>query len=106
MLLGLDGNDVLIGGTGSDSLDGGNGDDLLITGSLANELSSWTSAPNTTTFDANLYSRPTDNDAALLALLNQWSTSGNRSTLAPITNDLAPDIAYGYTGNDDFSAAT
>jgi Ca2+-binding RTX toxin-like protein len=69
MLLGLDGNDVLIGGTG---------DDMPITGSVANELSSWTSAPNTTTFDANLNTHPTDNDTAF-------------------------DLALGYTGNDDFS---
>jgi Ca2+-binding RTX toxin-like protein len=103
ILLGLDGNDVLIGGLGTDSLNGGNGDDLLISGSVANELSSWTSVPNTTTFDANLFSRPADNDAALLILLTQWSTTGNRSSLAAITDDGVLDAVWGNAGNDDFS---
>jgi fibronectin-binding autotransporter adhesin len=105
LLLGTEGNDVLIGGTGVDSLDGGGGDDLIITGSVANESSSWTSAPNTTTFGSGIYSRPTDNDAALLLLLTQWALSGDRSTLAAITHDAVLDLASGYTGNDDFSAA-
>ena len=45
------------------------GDDLLIGGNVANQLSTWTSTTFGTTFGAGLYSRPTDNDAALLALL-------------------------------------
>jgi fibronectin-binding autotransporter adhesin len=105
LLMGADGNDVLIGGTGADSLDGGSGDDLIITGSVANENSSWTSTASTTTFGAGIYSRPTDNDAALLLLLTQWSLSGDRSSLTAITNDATLDLAWGYTGNDDFNAA-
>jgi fibronectin-binding autotransporter adhesin len=104
LLLGLEGNDVLIGGGGVDNLNGGNGDDLLITGSLANELSSWTSSPNTTTFDDGLYTRAADNDAALLMLLTQWSSTGNRSSLTTITNDGALDLVWGYIGNDDFNS--
>jgi fibronectin-binding autotransporter adhesin len=104
LLMGLDGNDVLIGGMGIDSLDGGNGNDLLITGSVANELSSWTSASNTTTFDPGLYARTADNDAALLMLLTQWSTSADRSSLAAITNDNVLDFVWGNAGDDDFSS--
>ncbi len=102
-LLGRDGNDVLIGGNGVDRLDGGGGDDLLISGSVANQHSSWTSTTNGTTFDGGLYQRASDNDAALLALLTAWSTTGNRSTLATIADDGALDLVWGYTGNDDFS---
>ena len=105
LLLGAEGNDVLIGGGGADNLNGGGGDDLLITGRVANEASSWDSETATATFGAGLYSRPADNDAALLILLNAWSTTGDRSTLAAITSDAIFDQVWGYTGNDDFSTS-
>lgn len=100
-LLGRDGNDVLVGGASGDSLDGGNGNDLFITGLLFNEASSWTSLPNTTTFNAAVYSKPTDNDAALLLLLAQWAAASDRSSLAAVIPDGVPDIVVGGTGNDD-----
>jgi len=103
-LFGRDGNDVLIGGDGVDTLDGGAGDDLLIGGNVANQLSTWTSTTNGTTFGAGLYSRPADNDAALLALLTAWSSTNNRTTLATITDDGLLDLLWGSTGNDDFSS--
>jgi fibronectin-binding autotransporter adhesin len=105
-LLGRDGNDILIGGAGSDHLDGGNGDDLLISGILLNEASSWTSVPNTSTFSPGLYSRPTDNDAALLMLLAQWASSHDRSSLASVIPDGVPDDVIGGTGNDDTTFGT
>jgi Ca2+-binding RTX toxin-like protein len=52
-LTGGAGRDILIGGLGSDTLNGGGGDDIVIGG--------------TTDFDAV--------DTALLALLNEWSSS-------------------------------
>lgn len=100
-LLGRDGNDVLVGGSSSDSLDGGNGSDLFITGLLFNEASSWTSLPNTTTFNAAVYSKPTDNDAALLLLLAQWAAASDRSSLAAVIPDGVSDIVVTGTGNDD-----
>jgi fibronectin-binding autotransporter adhesin len=105
LLLGGEGNDVVIGGGGADSINGGGGDDLIISGSVANESSSWTSAPVTTTFGDGIYSRPTDNDAALLLLLTQWSTSNNRSSLAAVSSDGIFDTVWGYTGDDDLSAS-
>ena len=58
------------------------GQNLIVSagGNVANQLSSWTSTTNGTTFGAGLYTRPTDNDAALL------------------------DLLWGSTGNDDFSS--
>ncbi|WP_254508744.1 autotransporter-associated beta strand repeat-containing protein [Anatilimnocola floriformis] len=105
LLLGGDGNDVLIGGGGADNMNGNAGDDLLISGRLANESSSWTSQAVNATFGAALYSRSTDNDAALLILLNQWSSTNDRSSLAAITSDAIFDQVWGYTGNDDFSVS-
>jgi fibronectin-binding autotransporter adhesin len=102
-LLGSAGNDVLIGGTGADSLDGGGGDDVLISGSVANESSSWTSVASTTTYSPATYRNLADNDAALLTLLSQWASSGDRSSLAAITHDGANDDLWGSTGNDDFA---
>ncbi|WP_254508229.1 autotransporter-associated beta strand repeat-containing protein [Anatilimnocola floriformis] len=101
-LLGGVGNDVLIGGTGADNLDGGSGNDLLISGSVDNESSSWTSIGTVNDFSATTYSNSADNDAALLTLLNQWSMTGNRSSLGTITHDGANDDLYGGTGDDDF----
>ncbi len=105
LLIGGDGNDVLIGGGGADNMNGNAGDDLLISGRLANESSSWTSQAVNATFGAALYSRSTDNDAALLILLNQWSSTNDRSSLAAITSDAIFDQVWGYTGNDDFSVS-
>jgi fibronectin-binding autotransporter adhesin len=101
-LYGKTGNDVIIGGYGADLLDGAEGNDLLISGSVTNELSSWTSVPSSSKFAADTYSDSTDNDAALLALLVDWSSSGDRSSLASIVHDGDADDLYGYTGDDDF----
>ncbi|QDU28396.1 Hemolysin, chromosomal [Anatilimnocola aggregata] len=110
-LLGNSGNDVLIGGTGADTLDGGDGNDLLITGGLAGgaENSTWTSEPNTTTFAANTFSSVTDNDDALLELLQAWRSNTTPSTLPPlltplnIQHDGVDDDAYGGFGHDLFN---
>jgi Ca2+-binding RTX toxin-like protein len=99
-LFGRSGNDVLIGGTGSDRLRGSAGDDLLLGGSS-----------------------DYDNDeAALLAILAEWSsanpistrimnirtgatTGGNPlSTTAGSTDDGQPDDLTGDTGDDWFLA--
>jgi Ca2+-binding RTX toxin-like protein len=101
-LYGTTGNDVLFGGTGVDLLDGGDGSDLLVSGSVANETSSWTSLPNTSTYSSTTYSSGTDNDAALLTLLAQWGSASNRSGIAGITHDGVNDDLYGGTGDDDF----
>jgi Ca2+-binding RTX toxin-like protein len=104
-LYGGTGNDVLFGGTGSDLLDGGEGNDLLVTGSVAIENSTWTSVASTSTFSAATYTNPADNDAALLTMLVQWSTIGNRGTLGTnpaITHDGVADRVFGGTGDDDF----
>ena len=55
---GFDGRDVLIGGLGADRMDGGAGDDLLIAGR--------------TSYD--------DNDAALLAILAEWTSAADAAT--------------------------
>ena len=102
-LLGDIGNDVLIAGIGADDLTGGGGNDLLITGSVDNESSSWTSAMATNTFSVSTYLSPADNDFALMALLSAWSSSGDRSSLAPIHHDGNDDDFFGSTGDDDFS---
>jgi autotransporter-associated beta strand protein len=101
-LYGDTGNDVLLAGTGADSLDGGGGDDLLVSGSVANENSSFTSLPNTTTFNTATYVDALDFDSALLTLLAQWGAASNRGSLAAITHDGADDDLFGSTGDDDF----
>ncbi|WP_425619374.1 beta strand repeat-containing protein [Anatilimnocola sp. NA78] len=102
ILNGGSGNDVLIGGTGEDNMSGEFGNDLLITGSVANEHSTWTSVASVGPFSAATYSNATDNDAALLALLNIWGTSNLRTGLATITHDGVDDDVYGKLGDDDF----
>ena len=102
IMLGGTGNDVLIGGTGADTIDGGSGDDLLISGSVSNDSSSMSSVASVSDFGASTYSNVTDNDAALLTLLAQWSSAGNRSSLGTITHDGADDDLFGSTGDDDF----
>ncbi|WP_425614988.1 autotransporter-associated beta strand repeat-containing protein [Anatilimnocola sp. NA78] len=102
ILNGGSGNDVLIGGTGEDNMSGEFGNDLLITGSVANEHSTWTSVASVGPFSAATYSSGTDNDAALLALLNIWGTSNLRTGLATITHDGVDDDVYGKLGDDDF----
>lgn len=101
-LLGGSGHDVLIAGTGADNVDGGAGNDLLISGSVLNESSSLTSLASTSTYSAATYTNPTDNDAALLTLLAQWSASSDRSSLSGINHDGANDNIIGSTGDDDF----
>ncbi len=98
------GNDVVIGGSGADLLDGGGGSDLLITGSLQNETSSWTSVASTTTYNPTTYFNPAASDAALLTLLTQWSLSNDNSSAVSIgiTHDGANDDVFGSTGDDDF----
>lgn len=102
-LYGNEGNDVLVGGAESDLLDGGNGYDVLVSGSIANENSSWTSTASTNTYSAATYTNPADNDAALLTLLTQWGSVGDRNSLAAITHDGADDDLFGGLGDDDFS---
>ena len=102
-LYGGTGNDVIIGGTGVDLLDGGAGNDLLITGSVANETSNWTGVASTTTYSPITYFNPASNDVALLSLLTQWSSAGNRTSLDTITHDGANDDLFGGTGDDDFN---
>ena len=75
---------------------------MLISGTTANEASSFTSVASTSTFGALTYSDPLDNDAALLSLLTLWSTSGDRSSLLGVANDNANDELLGETGDDDF----
>lgn len=101
-LYGTDGNDVLIGGTGADLLDAGAGNDLLISGSVANENSSWTSPANISNYPAASYANAAYNDADLLTLLAMWSSANNSSSLAGITHDGANDDLWGGTGDDDF----
>jgi Ca2+-binding RTX toxin-like protein len=101
-LYGDAGTDVLLGGSGADSIDGGGGNDLLVSGSVANETSSWTSTPNTTTYSAATYTLPTDNDNALLILLGQWGSGSDRTLLGAITHDGVNDDLWGSTGDDDF----
>ena len=103
-LYGSSGNDVIFGGNGIDLIDGGSGNDLLVTGSVANENSSWTSAANTTTFSPATYTLGSDNDAALLTFLNQWAATSPPAlgdTLA-ITHDGLNDDVWGSTEDDDF----
>jgi Ca2+-binding RTX toxin-like protein len=105
-LNGSSGNDVLIAGTGEDSITGGDGSDVIVSGSVANENSIWTSVASTTTFGAPTYSNPSDNDAALLALLSQWATSSDRTSIGAITHDTQDDDMFGGTGDDDFCFET
>jgi hypothetical protein len=101
-LKGETGNDVLIGGGGADRINGGTGNDLLISGSVANEASIFTSVASTSSFGAQTYSNPSDNDAALLSLMTLWGTSSDRSLLAPISHDAVNDELVGDIGDDDF----
>ena len=96
------GADVIFGGTGTDDIAGDGGNDIVITGSVANENSSFTSVQSVGNYSAATYTNPTDNDAALLTLLNQWSQFGNRMSLAAITHDGVNDNVYGGLNDDDF----
>jgi Ca2+-binding RTX toxin-like protein len=102
VLTGNSGNDVLIGGAGIDLINAGNGNDLLVSGSVSNESSSWTSQASAGTFSSATYTNPTDNDAALLTLLNQWGAASNRSSIAAITHDGVNDDLSGGLQDDDF----
>ena len=82
-------------------LDGGGGADLLITGSLPNETSSWTSVASTTTYNPVTYFNPAASDAALLTLLAQWSLSNDNSGALGIQHDGANDDVFGSTGDDE-----
>jgi Ca2+-binding RTX toxin-like protein len=105
-LEGNTGNDVLLAGAGADLVGGGDGSDLVVSGSVANEASIWTSLPNTTTYNSATYSSATDNDAALLTLLAQWSGASDRTSIAAITHDGQDDDLFGGSGDDDFSWET
>ncbi|MDX1945343.1 MAG: cadherin domain-containing protein [Pirellulaceae bacterium] len=81
-LVGFDGRDLLIGGLGYDRMDGGAGDDLLIGG--------------TTSYDAD--------DAALLAILSEWTAGTDRATRASrLQAGIAGGVAlnWGTTVFDD-----
>ncbi|WP_425617659.1 autotransporter-associated beta strand repeat-containing protein [Anatilimnocola sp. NA78] len=96
------GNDVMIGGMGVDLMDGDAGNDILISGKVANETSIWTSVASVGPFSANTYSQPAANDAALLTLLTQWGSFGNRiGLIATITHDGVDDDLNGKQGDDD-----
>jgi autotransporter-associated beta strand protein len=104
-LHGNSGNDVLFGGTGTDNISGDDGNDLLVTGSVSIETSSRTSVASVGNYDANIYTNPLDNDAALLSMLAQWASFGTRGTLGtnpPITHDGVNDDVFGGLGDDDF----
>jgi Ca2+-binding RTX toxin-like protein len=101
-MTGLLGNDVLIGGEGNDMLNGGDGNDLLIGGSVANEHSTWSSVSQATVFPPATYSRATDNDNALLALLVEWSAMETRMNLIGVSHDGDDDDLVGERGNDDY----
>jgi fibronectin-binding autotransporter adhesin len=101
-LLGYSGDDVIIGGFGSDTISGDNGKDILITGSVANEHSSFTSVPSVGNYNPSTYSQAADADAALLALLVEWTTSGTYTGLQAITHDGVDDDIYGGLGDDEF----
>jgi autotransporter-associated beta strand protein len=101
-MTGLLGNDVLIGGDGADNMNGGDGNDLMIGGSVANEHSTWSSVSQATVFPPATYSRSTDNDAALLALLVEWSAMETRLNLNAISHDSDDDDLVGERGNDDY----
>jgi putative intracellular protease/amidase len=79
---GFDGRDVMIGGLGADRMDAGAGDDLLIAGR--------------TSYD--------DNDAALLAILAEWTSAADAATrTANLANGLAGGVRlrWGETIQDD-----
>jgi fibronectin-binding autotransporter adhesin len=101
-LYGNTGNDVVFGGVGLDSVDGGDGNDLLVSGSVFNETSSRTALANTATYSPATYTNGTDNDAALITLLAQWSSASNRTTIGTITHDGLDDDLAGGLGDDDF----
>lgn len=101
-LIGNSGNDVLLAGNGADDIDGGDGSDLLVGGITTNENSSFTSVPSTTTFGRPSYSNVSDNDAALLTLLNQWSSTSSILGSPIVSHDGQNDDLVGGTGDDDF----
>jgi Ca2+-binding RTX toxin-like protein len=99
-LSGLDGNDILVGGEGNDTLIGGNGRDILIGGLGADVLDGGAGDDiligGRTTHEAN--------DAALLALLAEWSRSDlsgtalqqYRTRIGNLRNGGASSLAGGY----------
>ena len=101
-LFGATGNDTLLGGAGADVLAGGEGNDLLVAGSVVNETSIWTSLGGTASYSAATYTDPSGNDASLLILLAQWSSSNDRSALSAVVHDGANDDLSGDTGDDAF----
>lgn len=92
------GNDVLIGGAGNDVLTGKLGNDLLIGGAGADRLMGGSASGNTATTgdenlligDATIYDA---NDAALMALLAEWSDTSKQVDLRIST--LRAGVAFG-----------
>ena len=81
ILLGDDGNDLLVGGSGRSILIGGLGLDHLISGGASDIL-----IGNATTYD--------DHDAALLALLDEWTSVSTRSErITNIANGAGPILS-------------
>ncbi|HZN36804.1 MAG TPA: calcium-binding protein, partial [Pirellulaceae bacterium] len=91
VLAGHRGNDVLIGGDGADNLHGIEGNDLLFAGRLA---LAGGDEDSTVAGDAR--------DAALLALLLEWSTLGQATGATSAGDDGDLDWLYGYAGSDRF----
>ena len=85
-LFGDFGHDVLIGGAGREFLRGDADDDLVIGGTAANAT------------DAA-------SDAALLALLNDWTTSRNTSNFGALSTDGVIDDLTGGAGADAFHSS-
>jgi hypothetical protein len=83
-------------------LDAGDGSDILVSGSVDNENSVWTSFASVGNYSPATYTDGMDNDSALLILLAQWGSFGDRSTIGAITHDLVNDDLIGGQGDDDF----
>jgi subtilisin family serine protease/Ca2+-binding RTX toxin-like protein len=107
VLLGGRGNDLLVGGTARDLLIGGEGADLLY-GNGADDIL----IAGLTSYDAPTTGVRRPNDAALLALLKEWSSSRsyNQRTAnivagsGPVLGPLGVSLKKGLTVFDDNQA--
>jgi Ca2+-binding RTX toxin-like protein len=107
-LSGYHGNDVLLGEDGNDQLSGGNDDDILIggigvdylRGGYQDDLIIGGTASNVPTNTSPA------SDAALMALLNDWSSAKDISGLGTLMGDGVQDQLMGDSGEDWFHAST